>query len=67
MLVDSVDMPARESVKISTETYRKVMLLKSKAEEQTREPFTIGRIIEEAVDMALEHVEEGLASWKRKR
>jgi hypothetical protein len=59
-------MPARESVKISAETKQKVILLKSKAEEQTREVFTIGEIIDEAVDMALEHVEEGLASWKAK-
>ena len=64
-MVDSEGRPARESVKISTETYRKVILLKSKAELATREIFTMGEIIDEAVTMALEHVDEGLATWKR--
>ena len=48
-------------------TFKKIVKLKSMAECSTLEPFTMGDIVEEAVQMALAHVEEGLATWGKKQ
>ena len=55
------------TVRVTAEDYSNIIKLKSMAELSTREDFSIGEIVGEAVDMALAHVEEGLASWKREK
>jgi hypothetical protein len=61
-------MPEKwESIKVREGTFKKIVKLKSMAEGSTLEPFTMGDIVEEAVQMALAHVEEGLATWGKKQ
>ena len=57
---------AWKSVKMRLETYEKVINLKAKAELKSKDNVPISRMMDEIVDLAIQHVESGAAWWGKK-